>query len=37
VRLEGLAPVACQPEMTLRAGVKTTLKFAPQKETVVNI
>ena len=38
VRLEGACTSCSVNQMTLRAGVETTLKkFAPQIETVVNI
>ena len=38
VRLEGVCPSCSVNQMTLRAGVETTIKkFAPQIETVVNI
>jgi Fe-S cluster biogenesis protein NfuA len=38
VRLEGACTACSVNQMTLRAGVETTIKkFAPQIETVVNI
>jgi Fe-S cluster biogenesis protein NfuA len=38
VRLEGVCTSCSVNQMTLRAGVETTIKrFAPQIETVVNI